>query len=149
MVFVVDKAALFAAIKSDDVKTIGNLIKLPGFSATENTFHKSSVHDLLPFQWSYMHAAAYHNRPRILEMLLEAGADLEVRDKEHKGTPLGWAAYAGHVESVKFLLEKGADKNVKNKHGKMPVEVLPNPASEAWYGLLTEVTNADHDALKV
>ena len=137
--YYIDKDALFAAIASHDVKAFHTLIKHPGFSVTENNFWKSTVEDLPPFEWSYIHAAAYHNRPKMLQTILEADADIELRDQEHGGTALGWAAYAGHVETVRLLLEKGADKTATNKDGKAPADLLPNPTHEDWVNLLTEV----------
>jgi len=50
-------------------------------------------------------------------MLLAAGADITLRDKEHSSTPLGWASFGAdfvadadgdYVDSVRALLEAGA-----------------------------------------
>lgn len=43
------------------------------------------------------------------EVLLDAGARLDVRDDLLKSTPLGWACRWGRIELVKLLLERGAD----------------------------------------
>jgi len=38
-----------------------------------------------------LHNAAWNGDQRLVEMLLEAGADLHARDEEHDSTPRGWA----------------------------------------------------------
>ena len=42
-------------------------------------------------------------------LLLRHGAVADVLDDEHHGTPLAWAAAAGHYETVELLLARGAD----------------------------------------
>jgi ankyrin repeat protein len=48
-------------------------------------------------------------RVAFANMLLDAGARLDVRDDLLKSTPLGWASRWGRVELVRLLLERGAD----------------------------------------
>jgi ankyrin repeat protein len=43
------------------------------------------------------------------KVLLDAGAQLNVRDEWDKSTPLGTACKAGRVELVKLFLQGGAD----------------------------------------
>jgi len=38
-----------------------------------------------------LHNAAWNGDQRLVEMLLDAGADLHARDEEHDSTPRGWA----------------------------------------------------------
>ena len=54
-------------------------------------------------------------------MLLEAGADLEARDKNHR-TPLLSAVANAHGDQVIHLVERGADVNAKipNSHHEFP-----------------------------
>lgn len=61
-----------------------------------------------------------HEKARLpfIELLLTAGARLDLRDDLLKSTPLGWACRWGRLEVVKLLLAKGAD----------PVE----PDAEPW-----------------
>jgi len=46
------------------------------------------------------------------KQLLEAGADLTMRDDHLRSTPLAWAAKFGRLEMVEFLLEHGAPKRL-------------------------------------
>jgi ankyrin repeat protein len=46
----------------------------------------------------------------VVELLLEKGAKLEIRDTDSGRTPLSWAVGNGHEAMVKLLLEKGAER---------------------------------------
>lgn len=58
---------------------------------------------------TFLHVAAEKGAVEAAAFLLEAGADLEAVELEHRGTPLAAAARAGEAEMVAFLLERGAD----------------------------------------
>ncbi|MFQ6538757.1 MULTISPECIES: ankyrin repeat domain-containing protein [Aphanothece] len=55
--------------------------------------------------------AAYLGHTRILQVLLEAGADLTVLDPGMKATALHAAAYAGHAEACRLLIAHGISLN--------------------------------------
>jgi ankyrin repeat protein len=61
------------------------------------------------------YAAASYNwikpeeRVAFVNMLLDHGARMDVRDDLLRSTPLGWACRWGWLEVVKLLLERGAD----------------------------------------
>jgi ankyrin repeat protein len=61
-------------------------------------------------------AAEYGNR-RVVKLLLEKGAEIEIKDK-HSRTPLSWASEKGNQEVVKLLLEKGANLESKDQNGR-------------------------------
>ena len=52
---------------------------------------------------------------------LQAGADLEVRDRSGY-TPLHWAARSGGGEAVAALIAADADPNARDNAGKLPVD---------------------------
>ena len=65
-------------------------------------------------------AAATNGSPDAVRLLLEKGADANVRSKLGE-TPLGNAAGAGNAETVKMLLDRGADVNSRNSRGYSPL----------------------------
>jgi uncharacterized protein len=66
-----------------------------------------------------IHSAVAANHDMIAKMLIEAGADVNVR--QEKGiTPLHSAAYNGNIELLIVLLEAGAEVNAETTEGKKP-----------------------------
>ncbi|KAI0449027.1 hypothetical protein F5B21DRAFT_495696 [Xylaria acuta] len=61
-----------------------------------------------------LEAAAYWNRLDAAEMLIEAGATMDVRTNGY-GSPLAAAAYRGSMEVVKLLISHGADVNIHSE----------------------------------
>lgn len=66
---------------------------------------------------SALHHAAIHGHAAAVRALLRHGADVHMRDREHRSTPLGWACYGadhvqepggGYEDAVRALLEAGA-----------------------------------------
>jgi len=76
-----------------------------------------------------LHQAAIAGRVALVSALLGAGARIDIRDRDHSSTPLGWATFgADHVAdasgdyegTVRALLEAGASQH--------PGEYLPQHA---------------------
>jgi hypothetical protein len=44
----------------------------------------------------------------VVRLLIERGADVNVRDTFYNATPITWAAMKGHIEITRMLLDKGA-----------------------------------------
>ncbi|CAI8043476.1 Ankyrin repeat domain-containing protein 29, partial [Geodia barretti] len=59
----------------------------------------------------------------VVDILLEAGADVHQATTENGDVPLGIAAQNGHTETVQRLLEAGANVNHQNKDGASPLYV--------------------------
>ncbi|HMF98557.1 MAG TPA: ankyrin repeat domain-containing protein [Vicinamibacterales bacterium] len=55
-----------------------------------------------------LHQAALANHDAVVRLLVERGARLDIPDTIYKGTPLGWAKYAGHMEIADYLRAHGA-----------------------------------------
>jgi ankyrin repeat protein len=68
-----------------------------------------------------LHEAARLGQTRVVAALLDAGGDIEARDLEHAGTPLGWAVFYGHAETARVLLERGAEPSPKDRYGNTPL----------------------------
>jgi len=60
-----------------------------------------------------LHMAAMTNNLVAMQSLCEAGAKVNVTDKDYS-SPLHWAAKWGHIEAMKFLLQQGAKVNTAN-----------------------------------
>jgi ankyrin repeat protein len=51
---------------------------------------------------------------KMVKILLNAGAGVNIRDEEYLRTPLFWAVCYNHKKVVKLLLKAGADVNTKD-----------------------------------
>ena len=58
-----------------------------------------------------------------MKLLLENGADPEIKDNVHGQTSLSRAAIYGRKEVVKLLLESGADVDSKNNYDETPLSL--------------------------
>lgn len=67
------------------------------------------------FGWSPLHWATSSGQKEIVTLLLEKGADVNVRD-ENFWTPLHEAISNNDLKIASLLLEKGADVNVEDKN---------------------------------
>ncbi|EPY78216.1 fibronectin type 3 and ankyrin repeat domains protein 1 [Camelus ferus] len=61
-----------------------------------------------------MRVSAVSGNQKVASLLIDAGADVNVKDKDGK-TPLMVAVLNDHEELVQLLLDKGADASVKNE----------------------------------
>lgn len=61
--------------------------------------------------WTLLHQAAHAGRREIVQMLLDASADVHARDTAERATPLHLAAGAGHLDVTMLLVTHGADVN--------------------------------------
>ena len=52
---------------------------------------------------------------------MEAGADVNTKDKTFEWTPLQWAVFNGHKEVAVLLIGKGADVNTMDGRGHTPL----------------------------
>jgi hypothetical protein len=53
-----------------------------------------------------LHQAALEGHEEVVRLLVERGARLDVKDILHRGTPLGWAEYAGRTAIAEYLRER-------------------------------------------
>ncbi len=95
-------AALFAAVKKDDLQQV---LKLLGQGADVNCRGE--------YQYTPLITAARYNRLEIAEALCDKGADVKAaadvwREEEWGYTPLLWAAKNGNYDMTCLLLNKGA-----------------------------------------
>ncbi|XP_063600932.1 inversin-like [Penaeus indicus] len=79
---------------------------------------------------SPLHRAAGKGRRQVVAMLLEAGAEVNAKDRS-ESSPLHWAAGGGHDAVVELLLSKGVRVNAGNRFGQRAVHYA------AYFGHLT------------
>jgi ankyrin repeat protein len=77
-----------------------------------------------------MLAATFGNRDAA-SLLIQAGADLEIRNKSG-GTALHQACFFAQPDIVELLLEAGADPTSVNAYGATPLELAPEQMGSEW-----------------
>jgi fucose 4-O-acetylase-like acetyltransferase len=108
---------LWAAIGS------GNISQLKALIESGNEINE--VHPM--FGSSPLSFACLIGANSMVELLLEAGADINIQNKDG-GTPLHSAAFFGQASTVKLLLENGANKDITDNTGSSAV----NAAQVDW-----------------
>ena len=68
---------------------------------------------------------------RTVKALLDAGANIEARDRYLRWTPLRWATEGLREETVIALLDAGADPRARSKDGKTPLHVAAGSEKRA------------------
>ncbi len=56
-----------------------------------------------------LHAAAWHGNLSAIEALMKHGANVRGREEKYRGTPAGWADYAGHKKARDLILRGPID----------------------------------------
>ncbi|XP_051779756.1 fibronectin type 3 and ankyrin repeat domains protein 1 isoform X1 [Erpetoichthys calabaricus] len=69
-----------------------------------------------------MRVSALSGNARVASLLIQAGADVNVQDKDGK-TPLMMSALNNHEELVTLLLKNGANRHIKNEYGTSVLEM--------------------------
>ncbi|CAI8051151.1 Ankyrin repeat and KH domain-containing protein CBG24701, partial [Geodia barretti] len=64
---------------------------------------------------SPLYVASQEGHSDVVDILLEAGADVHQATTKSGAVPLGIAAQQGHTETVQRLLKAGANVNQQNK----------------------------------
>ena len=85
-----------------------------------------------------MHHAAEHNNGKLVEMLIQCGADANVKDDLNAMTPLHLAATVNSVIAAQVLLKNGVDKEVVNKLGETPLSIAASRGNLPMVQLLIE-----------
>ena len=69
--------------------------------------------------------------PKVVELLLDYGADIEALDQDGM-TPLLKATGYLNLKAVSYLLERGANVNAKDKRGRRPLHLCVRTSLQEW-----------------
>ena len=97
---------LHLASKNGQVYLIKNLLRA-----------KVDINALNAEGLSSLHWAVINGNIEVTKLLIEKGANIEIKDSGCGSSPLLFACQNGRTKIVKFLIEKGADINTKNSKG--------------------------------
>ncbi|EGX53860.1 hypothetical protein AOL_s00004g519 [Orbilia oligospora ATCC 24927] len=93
-----------------------------------------------------MVASAYRRSRSIVEVLLNRGADVEVKDPGGE-TALSWAVRMEKQDIIQLLVKHGADKTVVNHEGKTPLTYALESKNRRVLQLLVEGDDRYNDLL--
>jgi ankyrin repeat protein len=119
--FVVEKPQMdiHAAVMSNSIEVVRQHIESGTDINTKDKFSGSTP----------LNTAAAFGKTRIARELIDAGADLSLKNNDGS-TPLHTAAFFGRVEIVQLLIDAHADKTLLNNFGATPRETVSGPFSE-------------------
>ena len=66
--------------------------------------------------WTALHFCAYWNRPKIVRMLIDAGADVNIQ-QDNDSTALHECAINNRPDIARMLIDAGADVNIQGNDG--------------------------------
>ena len=94
--------------------------------------HGANVANANAHGWTALHQAAYSNLPVMAEMLLDAGARIDVSARGEGGTPLVIALFWGNRATAELLAERGVEPvNLRTAAGLGLVEEIATAAGAA------------------
>lgn len=104
---------LFRAVKAGDAVTVAELLK-----AGPALVHARDGERSTPLHW-----AAWKGHAPLVELLLDAGADIGAQNENgHWGsTPLHAAAHGNQKAVAEVLIRRGADVNARRPDGNTPL----------------------------
>lgn len=85
-----------------------------------------------------LYLAVENNLIKIVKLLIDKGADININAKEYGLTPLHRAAERNHAEIIKILLDNGANIDVKDKNGITPLYYAVDRSNEKSVRMLLD-----------
>nr|CAD2184157.1 unnamed protein product [Meloidogyne enterolobii] len=106
-----DEEQIFKAIEQENIQEFTNLLE----KIRPNCLEKNGMSPLVQ--------ACFKGNEEMVKMLLEIGADADIRYHDQGYTPLMFAALAGKPKICQLLLDSGASTHVENSIGKTAGEM--------------------------
>ena len=72
--------------------------------------------------WSPLHLAAAIGHLKCIEILINAGANVDISSSDNRKTPMHIAALNGRATVVQMLIDAGANVNAKDDKGATPMK---------------------------
>ena len=70
--------------------------------------------------WTLLHLAAQAGNVKLIELLVRAGAQVDIQEREYLWTPLMIAVMNGQMEAVYILVQRGASLGARDRDGETP-----------------------------
>lgn len=102
-----------AAAQSLDEQLLAATRKSDAVKVRELLAQGANVNAKSPYGATPLFFACDRSNVEIVKILLEKGADANVKDTFYGATPLGWALGKGNAEVVRLLIEKGANEKAE------------------------------------
>ena len=102
---------------SEESKTLFRAIEDGNEAMFFELFRTQDIESLSDDNWPILSFTVFHHRLRIAKHLLDAGADIERRDRGDE-TPIFFAVKGHCLDALKLLIERGANINAVNAEGK-------------------------------
>lgn len=83
--------------------------------------HKPAINSRIDSGETSLHISSNQELPRITKLLLDLGADPNIKDNEHELIPLNYAVNLNNVDLVKLLLGYGSNINSQDFYGRTPI----------------------------
>lgn len=123
-----NETSLSLAAKNGHIATVRKLIA-----------YCASVHGRDAGDDTVLHAAsAFCNNNEVLEVLIDAGADIHATHTARGSTPLYSAAIEGNISSATYLISRGANVNHQDRIGETPLSGATERGLEDMMRLLID-----------
>ncbi|CAK5265666.1 unnamed protein product [Mycena citricolor] len=127
MMHVASPFVLGSRNQGEDLETrVMQLLSLTNTPVSSGVSLESAVSLIAPSGQGLLHLAALLRFGKLVDWLVQAGADIDSRDRAGF-TPLHFAALSGSDVCVRVLLHAGADREIVNAMGKTAEEVAARP----------------------
>lgn len=110
--------SLRMAIDTDDLESAGKLL-------SEDRELANSREKTPP----PLHLAVYLNKPLMIDLLLDHGADIEIKDQDRSTTPVRYAIVYARQDIIRQLVSRGANVGAIQENGTTALEVAKKGAA--------------------